>query len=441
MNYRDVQKLRTRSTVFVVSELLEDIDVNELISELFIYTDDKDSMKLVKAYEKVILKGKMEENYLAQNLNVFYRDMSRYLKKHNLFKVFAEFAYFIYSNLSKEDSLNENNQALNIYQNILLQQYEYLGGENKIVYGVRSDGRLMTRNQLFPCSDYPAYEIERNRIKDPAKIKRVFKRYGYTDKMIENMETVVKDDGLIENMTFAMVNFINEDTEDVLPKAYMLASENTDICNILMYEDIQEIKKKLKKRKYMLPTEGILGLYKNAGDVKSVFFKEVFQNDKMYLLYTLTNKDDEGMYGVYDLRDNFFYSLYKDTSIEGKSHNNIEKFILKSYLMLTTDSEESDDLMEVKNIEELKEDYLFTPVVEFLYEEKDKKGNSKGRRSFDKRNYKESTVSINPYIRRLPAGATASDEAIERAKSFGYELGKGETFVSPFSRRTFRKKD
>lgn len=441
MKYREIQKLRTKSTISVVSQLLEDISVDKLISDLFITTEDKSSMELIKEYEKVIIKGKMEDTYLRDNLNVFYKDMSRYLKKHNLFKTFTEFTYFIYSSLSNKE--NKTRDALNIYQNIVLQQFEYLSPEGKTVYGVTTKGKLMIKNELLPYSDYPFHEILIKKIKDPKKTSKIFKKYGYTESMMENIEFIIRDDGLVNNMILVMANFINENTEDIIPSKFIKTSENTKICNINILKDVEDIKKKLKMRKNTLPVQGVFGLYKNAGNVKSVLFKEVFQEDKMFLLYQLKNEKDEGMYGVYDFADDFFYSLYRDTTAEGETHDNIEKFVLRSYSMLTTDYEETDDLIEVDEIDNNKviKGNPYQPIVSFLINEGKTNEGKKRKRKFDRKNYKESTVSINPYIRKLPLGATASEEAKNNARRFGYELSDDETFVSPFTRATFINKE
>ena len=99
--------------------------------------------------------------------------------------------------------------------------------------------------------------------------------------------------------------------------------------------------------------------------------------------------------------------------------------------------------MALKIVDDIEKESFFypnQPVVQFMYREKklqifNKKG--QGFRNYDKEKYKEETITISPYIRKLPEGATASEEAIQRAKEFGYELSEGETFVRPFTRKTF----
>lgn len=77
--------------------------------------------------------------------------------------------------------------------------------------------------------------------------------------------------------------------------------------------------------------------------------------------------------------------------------------------------------------------------VRFEYKKQTKSKNDETEfRYFDKSNYQEIEVHINPFIRKLPVGAVASDEARAFARELGYKLKPGETFVRPHSRRTYQ---
>ena len=49
-------------------------------------------------------------------------------------------------------------------------------------------------------------------------------------------------------------------------------------------------------------------------------------------------------------------------------------------------------------------------------------------------------AEINSYIRKLPIGATASEEAIENARQYGINLKPGETFVKSFEKTIYKKR-
>ena len=55
--------------------------------------------------------------------------------------------------------------------------------------------------------------------------------------------------------------------------------------------------------------------------------------------------------------------------------------------------------------------------------------------------YETAETSIQGYIRKLPAGQKASQEAKELAESLGYDLEPNETYVRPFIRQVFRLKE
>ena len=247
-------------------------------------------------------------------------------------------------------------------------------------------------------------------------------------------------------MTFVMSNFINEGTLDILPKSYYMPSYGITVLR--KWKNTDFYRQLLKKRRYVLPQEGVIGKYHNAGDIFSILFKEVFIDDRIYLLYQICNLFGNGFYGVYDTKTDFFYSVYKDTTGEAVYHRFIENFILENYCHLTTDMEidrkRNMGLKVVDNIDAIDFNYPNQPVVQFVYNEKaefEEKKIGKKNREFDKKKYKEETIQISPYIRKLPEGMEASDEAKKRARELGYELREGETFVRSFERKNFVLKD
>ena len=59
----------------------------------------------------------------------------------------------------------------------------------------------------------------------------------------------------------------------------------------------------------------------------------------------------------------------------------------------------------------------------------------------NKENLEAGEASIQGYIRKLPAGHKASEEAKELAESLGYDLDSNETYVRPFIKQVFRLKE
>ena len=61
--------------------------------------------------------------------------------------------------------------------------------------------------------------------------------------------------------------------------------------------------------------------------------------------------------------------------------------------------------------------------------------------TLNKENLEVGEASIQGYIRKLPAGHKASEEARELAESLGYDLEANETYVRPFIKQVFRLKE
>ena len=55
--------------------------------------------------------------------------------------------------------------------------------------------------------------------------------------------------------------------------------------------------------------------------------------------------------------------------------------------------------------------------------------------------YEAAEVTIQGYIRKLPAGQKASEEARTLAENLGYGLEPNETYVRPFIRQVFPLKE
>ena len=60
-----------------------------------------------------------------------------------------------------------------------------------------------------------------------------------------------------------------------------------------------------------------------------------------------------------------------------------------------------------------------------------------GSKKTDKDNLEQNDRTINGFVRKLPAGQKASDEARDRAEKLGFALADGETYVQSFIRSSW----
>ena len=154
------------------------------------------------------------------------------------------------------------------------------------------------------------------------------------------------------------------------------------------------------------------------------------------MLYRLTSVNGD-ICGVYETRDGFFYGIFKASEAHGYLEERMESMILYLYATQVLGGE-----------------YQLSDINRYVMIEGCDKLSATGygqggklRNVYDgapyARNgdYETTEASIQGYIRKLPAGQKASDEARSLAESLGYDLEPNETYVRPFIRQVFRLKE
>ena len=372
----------------------------------------------------------------------------QYIKQNNLFNEFYSFCYYVISVLNLKKI---SNPIYVSYLDLALQQSTYFGSVDKVVIGIQSNGTLITKKDPLPYIDYIIREVVKKNKNNPSfnQVVKAFHKFNYKIKSPEDINIFRAKDEMFSNLSFRMAPFINEKTIDMFPEPMFYPL--TGISRLRVWKDTSFYKEVLTKRRYQLPQNGVVGTYYNSKDIHMIKFKEIYQYERVILLYRLYNSQMESVHGYYDTKTQLFYSVFKDTTGEAMFHYSLENFILENYCHLTTDMEIDSNIDEALFVFELHpeeelgflKEPLFNQIsVLFEYENINKdlnKGTNK-KRTFNKKNYSQDEVSISPFIRKLPIGAIASDEAIKAAKELGYLLLDGETFVKPHTRTTYQKK-
>ncbi|MDU1687918.1 MAG: hypothetical protein E6843_14465, partial [Clostridium perfringens] len=128
-----------------------------------------------------------------------------------------------------------------------------------------------------------------------------------------------------------------------------------------------------------------------------------------------------------DINNEFFFSVWRG-SLEGEiCHKMIENFVLEAYLRVTTNRIDNE------------EDLGYYNNFNFYYKYDDELSQV-SKKKYRKGEYFKEITKIKPYIRKLPQGAKASDEARELALKYGYLLEDGETFVNEFKKNLIKRK-
>ena len=200
--------------------------------------------------------------------------------------------------------------------------------------------------------------------------------------------------------------------------------------------DLPELKEALKHRKRTLPTNGVRITFKGAEIFSEILLKEILYDNSIYMLYRLNSVNGD-ICGVYETRDSFFYGIFIASEAHGYLEERMESMIL--YLYATQVLGGSYLLSDINR-------YLMIEGCEHITAEGFGLG-GKLRNVYDgvqrPRNgdYETAEASIQGYIRKLPAGQKASEEARTLAESLGYDLEPNETYVRPFIRQVFRLKE
>ncbi len=435
-----VQHARTMGTVQMILEITKKIDVDTLIGDIFVWTDDPIVQKMIKIYEAQLLLARVNPVEFANTLHSFYKSTRRFILDNNLQKDFLSFVYFVFSSLKKKDVTYRD--SLDCYLDILLQQFNYFVMPPHLIYGLDSKSRWLTRDEPFPYIDIALLELGDNLSIEGAK--RAYEKYGYKDNSPEQILSRQMNDQLLTNMILIMSNFINEQTIDISPKEFYLVAHGMNMPRRINSNSLY--REMLREKRYFLPNKGIKGVYKNAYDIAEVFFQEIFTENRFILLYKVTAKNGKEFCGFYDNKLELFFSPWTDTDGGNRFHNDIENIILESYCYLTTDIEEKESEEGFQKRLYMENDNAASPsslTVKFLYEKErgDHKKDEYGFRPFDKKKYREIKMRFGARPRKLPMGAHASEEAIKLAKEYNYVIREGETFVRPFEKRVYKKED
>lgn len=447
MNYKitdkELLKIRTQGTVDMVLRDILGQDLDLLLADIFVNTDNPMAKELIMKYENQLVFAYSNPNLFREKLHKFFMDTAYYIKENNLYREFLSFFYFIFSTFSIKDTINSNKSVF-AYYDLLCQQIQYFSPQlSKIVGGLKSNGKPLLTNDPFPYIDVPRILSSRLKTYSFEEEIKIHKMYGYYIHVGQDIINNGMIDQVVTNSVMIMANFINEDTAHLIPKKFNNILKGINIPDIITStETFREV---LKSKRYLLPRTGVKALYKGCRDIKEVYYQEVFAENRVVLLFKVTDVADKEFYGFYDNKLSLFYSPFNDISPNHFSEQ-IENFILENYAYLTTDIEDlsiSKRFLITSNIDNV---LMTTSYVQYLmdsYKYTNENGNKKNLKkeykNFSKQEYKNYIKSIMPFKRKLPTGAKASEEAIELARQYGYIVNEGETFVRPFKKNIYVK--
>lgn len=435
---------RTEATARTIIDLTNNMNVDILISDIFVWTNNPIAQTLIKLYESQIILSCINPEKFKRNLLGFYKNTTKYIYENNLQNDFLSFFYFVFSTMMLKNEL-KNTKSLDCYLDILLQQCTFFTSPPNIINGFDNiNNDWIISSEPYPNIDKAMLEVDEKLRSLPfLAVKKAFSQYGYKVNSTADILSIQLNDQLLTTMMLIMSCFINEQTPNIIPKNYFLVAHGIGVPS--RKNPTNAYKNLLKEKLYYLPSRGVKGTYKNALEIKKIYFQEIYIYNRIMLLYKITSVDRKELCGFYDTKLELFYSPWEGTDNGRYCHNNVENFVLESYCYLTTDIENKETELNLKkrflvNTEPMSDIEKAMILLTFEYEDIYAKANEViNYKPFDKDKYKQIMRQINPQIRKLPIGMKASEEAQQLAKEYNYIIQDGETFVRPFKKRVYTK--
>lgn len=420
------ERERTKGTAFMVMEEIKDIEVADILADIFVVSDDPFISNLITDINSLLVYAKTNPDDLPRKLHQYYKKKANEIKVKGKARAFFEYTQMAYEELFE---IGINWHISCAYYDLVIQLGQYLTPTHDKPIGVSSDGsKFFTLNEMYKDIDKALAEATKDaklnansQSEAYALMVKHVRSYGYDVKTMRDIEDIFLAERTFTNMEFCMVPFIDESTIDMYTRPYIEPTVDS------LYEgkrlvDTSKLKRALKRRRRLLPSKGItLEGYREDSNIDEVHLREKRIMNKLFMLYRI--KIDGGYaYGYYNTVSGFFFSMYKDakeTAVASDMHEGLENYILELYAIITTDIE-------------TEREFNYAHEVEH-------RGPNKKPRVFNREGMVADKAHVEGYIRKLPDGFVASDEAMALAESYGIVLGDDETFVKPFV-KSVRKK-
>jgi len=444
---------RTFDTAIMVYQNIYDMPFEKLTSNIYFLCKDLQFREIVRLYDAQLELAGVDPEKFIFGLHSFYNNVTSRVKKEGKLLEFAEYVGMVTRLHNEQVGLDEN--VVNAYLNLILQTFEYLRIDkfnlNTFAYGVSTNGELLMGPYPLAYSDLPVIELKRmikngkvgrSRNELERLVYSLFAKYGITVNSISDIELMNATQRIHSVTASALFPFINEFTFDIIPDSFYEATYVPFLnFNYRISIDIEALKASLQHRNRTLPTNGtIFEIDDTSGELHGALMKEIVYQDRIIMLYRLDTRSGS-LAGYFDTKGGFFFSAVQGMTIETFYHN-LMSFILALYASQVLDNVPESILSEAfaqKDTPITVKAYRKGGKLQNQYNPQRNSSDSGVKRNPD--NFNKEERYINAIIRKLPEGKLASDEAKQLAEQYGYVLAPGETFVRPFTKQVFVKKE
>lgn len=453
---------RTMNTATMLLMSIKDIEFRDLSSTLYFICSSAETKELAHLYESQLeLAGAAPEKFV-KGLHAFYNDTAAKIKKNGWYEDFFDFLTL--ATLLRCKDTKELAPAVltvrNCYYSLLLQQLEYLRPSKfdftKMVAGISTTGEVLTVTDSYPELDAPGYIIERAAIDGSIHsedelsvlVEKSYAKYGFSCKTLDDIERLNNIDRIFTNNVAAMSAYINEFNIDILPNAYYSSYTLPFYTIASSGPSNEDLREGLFRRNKMLPANGVEFNFEERDIICSILMKETLYDDKIILLYRMDTAMGD-LSGYYDTKEQVFYSVLMDA--KDKQLNDILENIVLYLYSCATKRDGAEMLADFSNYfwyasdKNAKDDIYPMTVKMYLKGGKPQIAyqpylTASGIRKNDDK-YESVERPIQGFIRKVGAGKSPSQEAIDYALSLGLMLQSDETYVRPFVRHVLKLRE
>ena len=333
-------KMYTKSSIEMITPGIENMSVDDFLDQVFLTSSDDEIWEMIKTYEKQLTVAVLDRDKFEKTLHSFFKENAENMKKSNNYRLFFKFANFVYIKL-RQCSIG----MIDSYQNILLQQYAYLGGINCNIAGITTDGKLIKVPEVVKGLNemnkriYKACYFEKTMPKF-SELKGILSKYGHVVQNALELDALIKKEQLTINSIYQMAYYIDENTQYIIPKVWRNPSKKMVFPDEYYSDSIyDDIKKELVERNSMLPTKGVVIKLKSVDliDVREVTLVEKMDEGSVVLLFNIKFSDNSETYGFYRTEEMLCYTTFEGSSVHKVAHIPLSNLVLGLYASLVSE--------------------------------------------------------------------------------------------------------
>lgn len=324
MKPTELVNYRLQNGALGIEKRLEDINVEDIVFELYLPVSDPETRQLVYFYEKNMLLAKLNSKKHFSEQPKHIREIVNWIRNGKRYRLFADFSMYVSRNI-----VDKNKWIIGSYESALTDTWINIAPYGKMWYGMDGDTPLFMP-ELYGAYDAEAYELYKQRKIHPTE--KFFKQVEAIDRKTEHDRINERN---ITNIVYSMISLINKANQDfIFPGRdwYDHVVVDTRFPRIAKPNEYYE--GLFNQRSYLLDSEGITIQYLDSGLFKEIRFKEEFLADGMILLFRVTDQSDKHTMGFVDLRNGYMMTAWRFAS-PYQYHKLFMNFVLEVYCNLT----------------------------------------------------------------------------------------------------------